>query len=120
MRPLLLLAVLLGACASTNEPMRLVSPDAPIAETTVVDRGSGEPPVDRSCRVNADCAVKNVGNCCGYYPACVHRNSPTYPERVRARCQREGMASVCGFPEIAGCVCVAGRCEPTPGGDMSP
>nr|WP_246109194.1 hypothetical protein [Vulcaniibacterium gelatinicum] len=76
------------------EPM----PDAPVQ-------------VDRSCRNDADCTVKNVGNCCGYYPACVNVDSPTDPEGVQARCAREGIASVCGFPEIAGCRCVDGQCR---------
>lgn len=66
--------------------------------------------VDYSCKVDADCAVKNVGNCCGYYPACVNKDSPTFPEQVQARCAAEGVSSVCGFPEISGCACVEGRC----------
>jgi hypothetical protein len=67
--------------------------------------------VDYSCTVDADCAVKNVGNCCGYYPACVNRDSPTFPEQVRERCEAEGMMGVCGFPEITACQCVDNRCE---------
>lgn len=66
--------------------------------------------VDRACKVDADCEVKNVGNCCGYFPACVNRASPTFPEQVRARCEAEGTLSVCGFEEIRGCRCVEGRC----------
>ncbi len=66
--------------------------------------------VDRSCKLDADCEVKNVGNCCGYFPACVNRASPTFPEQVRARCEAEGTLSVCGFEEIRGCRCVEGRC----------
>jgi len=67
--------------------------------------------VDYSCRSHADCAIKNVGNCCGYYPACVNRDSPTFPEQVEAECEKSGMASVCGWPVIKGCACVEGRCE---------
>lgn len=66
--------------------------------------------VDRSCRTDADCTVKNVGNCCGAMPACVNTNSPTDPAGVRARCASEGMASVCGFTEIQGCRCAGGQC----------
>lgn len=68
------------------------------------------PEVDRSCRVDADCAVKDVGNCCGYYPACVNRTSPVFPERVRQQCEKTGSAGICGFPEIAACVCDSGQC----------
>lgn len=71
--------------------------------------------VDRSCRTDADCAVKDVGNCCGYYPACVNKDSPTDPAAVRAQCQRQGMASVCGFREISACICNAGQCQAADG-----
>ncbi|WP_245156501.1 hypothetical protein [Agrilutibacter solisilvae] len=67
--------------------------------------------VDTSCRTDADCTVKDVGNCCGHYPACVNVNSPTDPKGVQARCAKNGMAAVCGFPEIAGCSCVNGTCQ---------
>ncbi len=67
--------------------------------------------VDYSCTTDADCTVKNVGNCCGYYPACVNINSPTFPEQVMAECARNDMMAVCGFPDIAGCQCVEGRCS---------
>lgn len=90
----LLLALALAGCAHAAAPAR-----------------SGEGKVDYACRTDADCAVKNVGNCCGYYPACVNKDSPTFPEQVRAQCEREGRMSVCGWREIAGCACVEGRCE---------
>ena len=38
--------------------------------------------VVRTCKVDSDCVVKDVGSCCGYSPACVHRNSPTDPTFV--------------------------------------
>ena len=77
--------------------------------------GVGQPggivQVDRSCSTDADCTVKNVGNCCGHYPACVNVNSPTDPEGVQAACAKSGMASVCGFPAISSCQCVQGQCQ---------
>ncbi|MCC8539257.1 hypothetical protein ACDH70_07745 [Xanthomonas axonopodis pv. poinsettiicola] len=63
-----------------------------------------------TCKVDADCAVKNVGNCCGAYPACVNVNSPTDPKGVMAQCQSSGMMNVCGFREISACQCVSGQC----------
>jgi len=72
---------------------------------------SGAVVVDRSCETDADCTVKNVGNCCGEYPACVNVDSPTDPEGVQAACARSGMASVCGFPAISSCQCVQGTCQ---------
>ena len=64
----------------------------------------------RSCRTDSDCVVKDVGNCCGAMPACVNKDSPTDPAAVRAQCAKDGMASVCGFTEIAGCRCANGQC----------
>lgn len=67
--------------------------------------------IDRSCSTDAQCTVKDVGNCCGYYPACVNVDSPTDPEGVKAQCAKSGTASVCGFPSITSCQCVAGQCQ---------
>lgn len=72
--------------------------------------------LNRSCRTDADCTVKNVGNCCGYYPSCVNVNSPTDPAGVQAECAARGMSSVCGFPEVSGCQCVSGQCRDLTGG----
>ena len=80
----------------------------PYPPVRVDDRAPVE--VVRSCRTDADCVVKDVGNCCGAFPACVNRDSPTDPAGVRARCAKEGTASVCGFAEIEGCRCAAGQC----------
>ena len=74
--------------------------------------------VDRGCRTDADCVVKDVGSCCGAMPACVNRNSPTDPAGVRAACSAQNRASVCGFNDITACHCVRGQCanEQTPVG----
>jgi hypothetical protein len=71
--------------------------------------------VDYSCKAAADCAIKDVGNCCGAYPQCVNKDSPTFPEKVKAECAAQGMSSICGFPSISGCDCVEGRCVGVPG-----
>jgi hypothetical protein len=65
---------------------------------------------DRSCRTAADCAVKNVGNCCGAMPACVNKDARTDPAAVQAECTRKGMSSICGFKPVESCECVAGTC----------
>lgn len=80
-------------------------------EDLPADKEASPGEIDFSCRSDADCVVKNVGNCCGYYPACVNADSPTFPEQVMAQCQREGLSSICGFPEISACQCIEGRCE---------
>jgi hypothetical protein len=92
-----------------QKPMRTGGPLPPESDP-------GQVVIDSSCKTDADCAVKNVGNCCGYYPACVNVNSPTDPKGVQAECAKKGMASVCGFPEISSCNCTQGRCEAAPGG----
>lgn len=71
---------------------------------------------DRSCQADSDCAVKDVGNCCGYFPRCVNKDARTDPAGVRAQCEKDGMSSICGFQEISGCQCVEGRCESLTGG----
>lgn len=96
------------------------SPATPAPPTTGGVIGAQPVQLDTSCKVDADCAVKNVGNCCGYYPACVNVNSPTDPAAVQAECARTGMASVCGFPEISGCQCVQGTCKAQSSGLSEP
>jgi hypothetical protein len=101
-------ALALGACGSTASGNGSAATDAsgkPLIE---------QPVSDYSCTTDADCAVKDVGNCCGYYPACVNTNSPTFPEQVKAECAQNDMQSVCGFRDIEGCACVEGRCEAGP------
>lgn len=93
----------------------------PRMSTPLPPKRVGDRPVviDRSCQTDADCAVKDVGNCCGHYPACVNKDSPTDPAGVRAQCAASGMASVCGFAEISACTCSAGKCEAA-GGSGAP
>ncbi len=67
--------------------------------------------VDYSCTRDSDCVVKDVGNCCGYYPACVNVDSPTDPAAVQAECEKNDMQSICGFPEISSCACVENNCR---------
>lgn len=122
-------ALLLAACAasptngqvegSPTPAQREAPTPAPVSPAPTAPAPRGDGPVvagspvqvDTSCRVDADCTVKNVGNCCGYYPACVNVDSPTDPEGVQAECARSGMASVCGFRDISACSCVAGQCQ---------
>lgn len=121
-----LLALALPACGAG--PRETVPAPAP-TEATPADPARGARParddgatkaeaegaVDTRCTTDADCTVKNVGNCCGDYPACVNVDSPTFPQQVKAACEREGRMAVCGFPEIAGCRCIDQRCAPVHG-----
>lgn len=93
----------------------VAAPDGePVSKDAIRNKSDKLPAVgevDYSCTTDADCSIKNVGNCCGYYPACVNVDSPVFPEQVKARCRASGTASICGFPSLSGCQCVEGRCE---------
>ncbi len=67
--------------------------------------------IDYTCESDADCEIKDIHNCCGYYPACTNKEASLNPQIVKDIC-REGMiTSVCGFPSIESCVCVENKCE---------
>lgn len=112
-----LAALLLAACADAGDAAAPAADTAPTT-TAPTPAAKGEPSrdtavgtVDFSCTTDAECTVKNVGNCCGEYPACVNVDSPTFPDQVKAQCQADGMSSICGFPSISACQCVENRCE---------
>ena len=95
----------LGACAGTPANATPAPSPAPQAQS------AGAPAaVDRSCKIAADCAVKDVGNCCGYMPSCVNKDSPTFPEQVKAQCKAQGRVGACGMQNVTGCECTAGKC----------
>ena len=87
----------------------------PMSSPTPPRKVQPEVAVVTSCKTNADCAVKNVGNCCGAMPACVNKDSPTDPAAVQAQCAAKGMMSTCGFAEISACQCDNGQCAPAGG-----
>jgi hypothetical protein len=74
------------------------------------------------CQADTECAVKDVGNCCGRYDACVRADSQPDPAAVQAECAAEGGVGICGFPVIEACVCSAGTCQaaPSDGGGAGP
>ena len=86
-----------------------------LAALAGADAARSPPGPDRRCESDSDCAVKDVGSCCGYFPMCVNKDASTDPAGVRARCEREGLSSVCGFPQVRGCRCVEGLCESSAG-----
>lgn len=73
-----------------------------------------ESAIDKTCVIDSDCVVKDVHNCCGYYPVCVNVNAVTDPEQVEELCRAESMAGVCGFEDITGCHCDSGQCAVGP------
>jgi hypothetical protein len=99
---------------AASSPATPATPASPAPQSTPEPASPGAVAINRSCKTDADCMVKNVGNCCGYYPACVNVNSPTDPKGVQAECAKKGMMSVCGFPDISSCSCKQGQCEAGP------
>jgi hypothetical protein len=71
-----------------------------------IPRDSQPAALDYSCEQASDCEVKDVGNCCGYYPRCVNRAS--VPPRVECG---DGIGGVCGWPDITHCECVDNTCR---------
>lgn len=100
-------------------PAPAITDKAPVTEEKLAAPESGDPfDPDRSCKQDSDCAVKDIGNCCGYFPACVNKDAKTDPAAVKAQCAKNDMAGICGFQEITSCRCVSNRCEASsaPGG----
>ena len=95
-------------CAVAYAPAPRVDAQVPEPEPTSdagtpTDPTAGDPRYQ--CRSDDDCAVKDVGNCCGTYPRCAN---------VAATFERpscEGHAGVCGFPSIESCACRESRCR---------
>ena len=124
-----LLIAIAGCAPAANEPTAVETPTpAPVATPEPAPAAvAGLPPaksaapgvVDHSCKTAADCAIKDVGSCCGKLPQCVNKDSPTFPDQVKAQCASEGRSSICGFQDIASCDCIDGRCTGVAGGGAS-
>ena len=72
-----------------------------------ITKNAGSIPFAYSCSKDNDCEIKDVRNCCGYYPKCVNTD---YEPKSGNAC-KGGMSGVCGFPSINKCVCTGGECE---------
>lgn len=116
-----LIAALLGlaACASLPPvadppPAGESVPAAPAVVESAPSRLPDPPALNIRCQTDADCTVKNVGNCCGFLPACVNKASPTAPDLVLARCAGSGEEPICDHPMIYACLCEQGICRADP------
>jgi len=115
------------AGSEASAPVATPAPAAPDLRKLKARTGGPLPPqvlpepvrLDYRCASDNDCAVKDIGNCCGSYPACVNKDSPTNPAAVQAQCARRGQMSACGFREIAACSCMQGKCSPRDGTSQS-
>ncbi|HTA65744.1 MAG TPA: hypothetical protein VK753_09575 [Xanthomonadaceae bacterium] len=117
---LVLFALALCACASAQtsgagasaamQTSPATSAQTPIASTPAPPAFDPAHP-DRSCKVDADCQVKDVGNCCGRYPECVNKDAPVDPKAIRAQCASEHRIGMCHVMAVGGCSCVRGQCS---------
>mmetsp|Transcript_26191 Transcript_26191/g.77483 ORF Transcript_26191/g.77483 Transcript_26191/m.77483 type:complete len:144 (-) Transcript_26191:428-859(-) len=72
---------------------------------------AGKPINDYYCNEHTDCAVKNVGNCCGNFPECVSVSfCPDLPS-VESWCKSNDISSVCGWHNVQACVCENKKCQ---------
>ena len=62
------------------------------------------------CSVNSDRVVKDVHNCCGYYPKCVNKDYIPNIASVEKECKEKGIVSICGFAEVKECRCEQNKC----------
>ncbi|MFB9068770.1 hypothetical protein [Pseudofulvimonas gallinarii] len=104
---LLCLLSLLAACAAAVQPDRRETAQASAAAISGLKAHRG---IATHCERDSDCTVQDIGNCCGSYPACVRVDARPDPEAVASECAREGLAGICGFPDISTCTCVEGQC----------
>ena len=68
--------------------------------------------IDRSCIADGDCVIKDVHNCCGYYPQCVNKNAQVNPEMVTMICDKNQLGGICGSDTIKECECMKQKCKP--------
>jgi hypothetical protein len=111
---ILILALAVAACATARMSGQVGAGEPPPASAPASTDASASYDFshpDRSCKVDADCAVKDVGNCCGKHPECVNKDAPTDPAKVKAQCAAEHRAGMCNVRAIGGCSCVQGKCS---------
>lgn len=116
-----LAALLLAGCAYESHIPIAADNETATNDEAEYPASDARPPYDSGlkahaglrfdCTSDADCAIKDVGNCCGHYPACVHVDSHVDAEAVKQECAAKGLSGICGYPVIESCVCKTGRCE---------
>lgn len=106
----MMLMVLLAGCVPEVPEDTDFGEGEPVEAPLPTSLKQYEESIDYSCESDKDCVIKNVGNCCGFYPRCVNKDAMTYPDLVKQFCAEEGLVSICGFQSIYSCECVSGTC----------
>ena len=70
------------------------------------------------CNTDSDCKIKDIHNCCGYYPKCVNKEHVPDIAEVERECEEKGISSICGFPDITSCMCVEHVCKSMQGNSV--
>ena len=104
-----ILALSLSCTAPANPPPAPTK--APTPTNALTNLQSYYNTIDTSCRQDSDCVVKDVHNCCGYFPQCVNKSAATDSALVQRICREQGLAGGCGFPAIESCECRNNRCS---------
>ena len=68
------------------------------------------PKIYHECKIDSDCMIVDVHNCCGAYPVCANTDSKPNPDFVRFTCSLSRRGSACGFPTVNGCKCENNLC----------
>jgi len=92
-----------GHSSSSNGPKPM---DASIRDAAPADASQDAGSSPYACQTNNDCTIRDVGNCCGYYPRCANANAIFTPPSCSG-----GQAGVCGFPAIDSCTCRQNVCR---------
>lgn len=74
------------------------------SDSSAGDQDASDGGAPYACRTENDCAIRDVGSCCGYDPRCANVNA------IFTRPVCNGMAGVCGFAVIDSCACEQGTC----------
>ena len=80
----------LAACAAAPAGGSGQSAQSPASPPASVSAVTAKVKIDSTCRSDADCTVKNVGNCCGEFPACVNVQQPHRSGRRAGRMRPHG------------------------------
>lgn len=88
---------------STPMPPQVLPPQASSSQPVTINY---------ACQTDSDCAIKDVGSCCGAKPECVNKDSPADPAGVRAQCAKEHRVSSCAVRNITQCGCEQHQCAP--------
>ncbi len=108
----IVISIFIGGC-NKNGAVDLTTSTSTMISTSItsVPQTTSTIMIGYACNTDSDCVVKDVHNCCGYYPRCVNKDYIPDIGAVQSKCAEKGYASVCGWPEITSCSCIQNTCK---------